>query len=75
MGVDPTREFHVAPVLRRVWCCGSREYHRGSRDRSHDKARPEPFFAAMAMAKCAEVVKSHLKMALSASLWGYNGEG
>jgi hypothetical protein len=69
IGVDPPREFHVVPILRRVWCCGNRQYHRGNRDRSHDKARP--LLAAMAMAKCAEGKKPPLKMALSAPIWGY----
>jgi len=61
MRVDPPRECHVAPILRRVLCRGSRQYRRGTRDRSHDKARP--LLADMAMAKCAEGKKPPLKMA------------
>jgi len=38
VGVDPVREFHGPPVRRHVWGCGSREYHRGSRNRCRDKA-------------------------------------
>ena len=70
-------KFHVAPVLRRVWCCGGREHHRCHRDGSHDKARPEPFLASMAMAKCAEIAKKPpLKMASkSPAVGGYTGEG
>jgi hypothetical protein len=71
MGVDAARELHVASLLRRVRCCGSREYHRGSCHRSDDESRPQPFLAAMAMAKCAEGEKPPLKMAVSAPLWGY----
>ena len=48
MGVGPAREFHVAVVPRRVWCCGGRECHCRHRDRSHNKARPEPLLAPMA---------------------------
>ena len=68
IGVDLPREFYVAPILRRVWCCGSRQHSRGNRHCSHDKARP--LLAAMAMAKCAEGKKPPLTMAL-APLWGY----
>src|SRR6188472_1214341 len=60
LGVDPTREFHVTPVLCRVWCCGSCECHRSHRDRSDDKTRSKPFLAAMAVAKSAQVLKGHL---------------
>ena len=60
MGVDLLREFHVAPVLRRVWCCGSCECHRSHCDRSDDQARSKPFLAAMAVAKRAQVLKGHL---------------
>jgi hypothetical protein len=68
MGVDPPREFDVAPILRRVWCGGRREHHRVHRHRSHDKARP--LLAAMAMAKCAEGKKPPVKVALSAPTVG-----
>jgi hypothetical protein len=54
MGVDLLREFHVAPVLRRVWCCGSCECHRSHCDRGDDKAHSKPFLAAMAVATTSQ---------------------
>src|SRR5262245_53355 len=48
IGVDPTREFHVAIVPRRVWCCDCGECHCRHRDRNHNKTRPEWLLAHMA---------------------------
>src|SRR5215510_2024592 len=74
MRVDLPREFHVALVFCRVWCCGSREYHRSHRDRSHDKARPKPFLASMALAKCAQVLKATFQDGFKPPVWGNTGE-
>ena len=51
---DGLREFHVAPVLHRVWCCGSCECHRSHCDRGDDKAHSKPFLAAMAVATTSQ---------------------
>src|SRR5262249_15700022 len=72
IGVDLPREFHVAPILRRVWSSGSRYHSRGNPHCRQDKTRP--LLAAMAMARCAEGKKPSLKMALKRPTVGLPGE-